>query len=237
MILMPSPKIDEYLEKILREIKYKPDRMEIKLEIENHILDKMDYYLSKGKDLDDAEELALISMGDGTSIGRALNREHNFLLGIIYHATSLILMILSFFTILFLSIYIFSGFFPNTVKMDKEDIAYEQVVNQERTIDNNIVRIKKLVISKDGQLIIYYEKRLKNPLRNVWGNSYIGEIYDDFGQSYLGGGYFSTGFMKNVGNINIDNFNMESKNIIIDYDLYKRKYKIVIPLKVGDSIE
>ncbi len=234
---MDFNKVDDFLKELGSKISYGPDRDQIKGEIKDHLLDKIDFYIAGGKSLEEAETLAVEAMGDPLEVGRLLNKEHNPVLGILYSLSNLLVGGLGLMLVIYLGISIFSSFLPADLGLDKDDIVYEQEVNQVRTIDNTRVKIKKIAITRDKSLHILYEKKLKYPLRLVWGNSYIGEISDDFGEVYLGGGYYSPGFFKSVGIIRLDDFNMESKNLLIDYDLYNRKYRITIPIEAGASYE
>ena len=77
-------KSDKFINEVISYIKFPFDREDIRKELEDHILDKMEYYDSRGIDKVTAEELTLRDMGNPKEIGIALNREHNFVLGWIY---------------------------------------------------------------------------------------------------------------------------------------------------------
>ncbi len=68
--------ISEYIEKICNQIRWKKIRPVIARELENHIDDQIQSYISGGMAPDEAIEKALIEMGDPIEIGSALDRTH-----------------------------------------------------------------------------------------------------------------------------------------------------------------
>ena len=68
--------IKEYLENVCNEIKYKPIRNEISKELENHIEEAKEEYISKGENEEKAIEKAITDMGDAEIIGKRLNKIH-----------------------------------------------------------------------------------------------------------------------------------------------------------------
>lgn len=73
---MLSPKGGKYIEDILSYVKFSFDWSEIRTELENHLLDRMEDYTEAGQ-AEDAEELAIAAMGNAEEIGIELNRQHN----------------------------------------------------------------------------------------------------------------------------------------------------------------
>lgn len=68
--------IREYLKSICEQIKYKPIREEISNEIEVHIIDLKQEYISDGIKEEDAEQKAIEQMGNAEEIGKKLNQIH-----------------------------------------------------------------------------------------------------------------------------------------------------------------
>ncbi|SHE75122.1 hypothetical protein SAMN02745784_01670 [Tissierella praeacuta DSM 18095] len=123
---MSFHKMDEFLKSVLSYIKFPFDREDIKLEMEAHILDKINYYMVQGYDEKKAEELAVKDMGDPKEIGIQLNKEHNPIIGWLWRITNIavtIFIVINIFIIGSMTIVtIFSG---NPVKeIPKEDIVY-----------------------------------------------------------------------------------------------------------------
>ena len=68
---------NKFLEQVLSYVKFPFDRDEIRLELESHILEKIEYYIEQGYDRETAEQYSIKDMGDAREIGIALNKEHN----------------------------------------------------------------------------------------------------------------------------------------------------------------
>lgn len=68
--------IKEFLNSVCEQIKYKPIRQEISEEIENHIEELKENYISDGLDEKIAEEQAIKQMGNAEEIGKKLNKIH-----------------------------------------------------------------------------------------------------------------------------------------------------------------
>jgi len=67
-----------FLEEVTAQISYKPLRPSIRQELENHIQDRVDEYITLGASSADAEQQALRAMGDAITIGTELNEVHQF---------------------------------------------------------------------------------------------------------------------------------------------------------------
>lgn len=68
--------MEEFLDEICSHIKYTAVRRDIRSEIEGHILELKQEYEEQGASPDEAEEKAVLAMGDGGEIGRRLNKLH-----------------------------------------------------------------------------------------------------------------------------------------------------------------
>ena len=66
----------EFLNKVSKEIKYKPANKPITEELESHIEEAKKDYLCKGYSTNEAEEIAVKQMGDAKKIGKELNKIH-----------------------------------------------------------------------------------------------------------------------------------------------------------------
>ena len=69
-------KTKEFLNKVSKEIKYKPANKPITEELESHIEEAKKDYLCKGYSSNEAEEMAVKQMGDAKKIGKELNKIH-----------------------------------------------------------------------------------------------------------------------------------------------------------------
>ena len=66
----------EFLNKVSKEIKYKPANKSITEELESHIEEAKKDYFCKGYSTNEAEEMAVEQMGDAKKIGKMLNKIH-----------------------------------------------------------------------------------------------------------------------------------------------------------------
>ncbi len=66
----------EFLNKVSKEIKYKPANKPVTEELESHIEEAKKDYLCKGYSSNEAEEMAVKQMGDAKKIGKELNKIH-----------------------------------------------------------------------------------------------------------------------------------------------------------------
>ena len=67
---------EEYLSAVEEQIRCKKVRPMVRRELEDHIQDQRDAYISEGKIGREAEKLAVCQMGDPVETGRALDRIH-----------------------------------------------------------------------------------------------------------------------------------------------------------------
>lgn len=69
-------RIDEYLDKVCGEIRWKAARKPVREEIRSHLLLRAEEFTNDGDSLEQAEEKAAVNMGDAEKTGRELNRLH-----------------------------------------------------------------------------------------------------------------------------------------------------------------
>ena len=95
---------NEWMEHVLREVRFAPDRRKIRQELAEHMEDRMEEYLEAMGAYDDADgspdfdellekaEVRLMnSMGDPAELGRELNRQHKPWLGWLWMASRVLL--------------------------------------------------------------------------------------------------------------------------------------------------
>lgn len=236
---MNSPNTDKFIKEILSYIKFPFDRDDIKKELEDHILDKMECYDSRGIDKVTAEELTLRDMGNPKEIGIALNKEHNFILGWIYKITNVLVTISLIITIFSLSISllatIFSGNSASHIK--RADIVYNIRINEKVKIDDTVIKFKNVILEKNGDMNIVYEYYDTRLFGMGWSFGTLGTIRDNLGNEYIAGSGSTSGGIISKGMRTIRNFSSEADTLIIEYDYYNRYYKVEAPLKAGGSNE
>lgn len=234
---MPSHDIDEFLSSVVKHIKFFPDRAKIKIELENHIFDKMNHYIEKGHDAKAAEKLAIAHMGEAGEIGKLLNKQHNPVIGWLCFLTSMVLPIVIAYNVFLAGLFTLLPLSWNNPIDDipKDRIVYSIKVNKSVQIDDRIITFSKVVLEKNRNLSISYEYHNKWFTNSGWSLGNIGEIKDNLGNTYfIGHGSSSRGFITK-GFKSVENFNMAADMLIINYDSYNRKYRVEIPLKEGTA--
>lgn len=78
---MRLPEWDEFISRVVRQVRFTPDRRGIKRELEAHLEDAAAQRMAGGADARQAAAEAVAGMGDPEEIGRELNRAHNAVIG------------------------------------------------------------------------------------------------------------------------------------------------------------
>jgi len=236
---MPSPKKEKFLEEVLSYIKFPFDRDDIKSELEYHIIDKIDYYTEQGYDKETAEELAINNMGNAQEIGIELNKQHNPFIGWVWNITNIMVVLFGILSIFIIGIPFLSSLFNSNPINDipKSDIVYKIDVDEKVKIDDTVIHFTNVVYEKKGDMNIIYEYYDTKLLGTGWTLGTIGTISDNLGNTYFNGSGGSSGGIKTKAIRTVENFAQEANTLIISYDFYNRKYKVEIPLQVGDNNE
>lgn len=90
---------------------------------------------------------------------------------------------------------------------------------------------------KNGDMNIfyeYYDTRFWGAGRSLGA---IGDVMDNLGNTYFWGSGYSSAGIKSKCMKTVRDFSKEATTLIIDYDYYNRKFRVEIPLKVGDTNE
>lgn len=236
---MPLDKVDKFLENVLSYIKFPFVKDDIKFELESHILDRINYYMEQGYDSEKAEELSIKDMGDPKEIGILLNKQHNPFLGWILKITNGMVIFFVILSIYFVGVpLVISIFSRNPIKdIPKENIVYKIDTDEKVKIDDTVIRFTNVVYDKNGDMNIFYECYDTKFWGMGWSSSAIGDIMDDLGNTYFAGSAYSGGGIRTKCKRTVSDFSKEADTLIINYDYYNRKYRVEIPLKVGDTNE
>lgn len=237
---MPLPKKDVFLTEVLSFVKFPFDRDTIRSELEYHIIDKIDFYIGEGYDEETAEQLSIANMGEPSEIGIALNKEHNPILGYLWLITNTIATLLICINVYLLVFFLLIPLFHRNPIYDfsKSDIVYRIDINEKVKIDDKVIHFTNIIYDVNGDMNIFYKSYHTKLLGAGWWNSsYIGEITDNLGTTYLSGGGPSRSGIITKGYKSVNNFSKEADTLIINYDMYNRKYHVEIPLKVGEYSE
>ncbi|WP_346914502.1 permease prefix domain 1-containing protein [Clostridium sp.] len=236
---MPSLRKEKFLKEILSYVKFSLDRDDIKTELESHILEKVDYYIEQGYDKEKAEELSINDMGDAKEIGIELNKQHNPILGWILCITNVMVRITIIFSIFVIGpLLVVSLFKTNLINnIEKSNIVYKMDIDEKVKVDVTLINFTNITYEKNGDLSFFYEYYDTRMLGDGYSIGLIGEITDNLGNIYPYGPSEMQGGIKTKCMQTIKNFSKEADTLIISYDNYNRKYKVEIPLQVGDKNE
>ena len=84
---------DNYLDSMLKHVKFTPDRKKIRQEFGEHMEDMFDDYISCGMSENDAKYSVLENIGEAKDIGRLMNKAHNAVIGWIWQGLKAVLVI------------------------------------------------------------------------------------------------------------------------------------------------
>lgn len=76
LVLPSSDEIKRYSTTVCEQVRWKKAHPDIAKEIEDHLCDQRDYYLSEGEEEETATKKAILQMGDAVSVGLALDKTH-----------------------------------------------------------------------------------------------------------------------------------------------------------------
>ena len=233
---MHLPKSERFLEEIMSYIKFPFDKDIIKKEIYSHMIDKVEYYIGMGYDNELAEQQAIADMGDAKEIGKALNKQHNPIIGWLWKISNVLVIMCILFNLFFVGLpIILTLFWDNPVNdIQKSDIVYSIAVNKTVQIDDQVITFTNVTYEKNKKLSIIYECYDKGLWRSGWSLGNIGIITDNLGNKYFDGSSSSSNGIISKNVRTISNFNNAANTLIISYDSYNRKYKVEIPLKEGE---
>lgn len=239
MMNMKFYKTEEFLKDILSHVKFFFDREEIRLELKDHMIEKIENYMELGYDVEEAEEFTIKDMGDPEIIGVELNKEHNPIIGWIWRITQKIVGFFIIINILIaVPIILMTIFNTNYInRIPKDNIVYRINLNEKRQVDNRVIKFTNIIYEKDGNLNIFYRDYDKSFHMGGWNFGNIGIIRDDLGNEYPGYSGSGGGRVFSRWINTIKDFPEEANMLIIDYDQYNRKYKVEIPLKQGEINE
>jgi hypothetical protein len=231
--------MDRFLKEVLTCVKFPFDREDIRRELEDHILEKIEFYMEQGYDEKAAEEKSVNDMGNPKDIGKELNRQHNPWLGCLWKASNVLLVISVIISIFFTGFnFIFSLYSPNLEnKISKDDIVYKIDVTERVHIDDVVLTFTSLIYDKDGNMNIFYEYYDKRLWGTGWSFDPVQIVEDDLGNSYFGGSGQGAGGLINKNRRTLKDFSSEAEKLIIAYDVYNRSFRLEIPLKTGDVNE
>lgn len=239
---MPYPDSKEFIDRVLKHIKFKYDHGNIRRELNDHIEDFYDDLIEDGVAESDAKKLALEYMGDADNIGEELNKVHNPLIGRIWLITRVAAIIAIFIIVVpafeyaesFISTQFFTGY---DIKHDGAELIYSIECDDRTKIDDMNIQLDELLYYDNGELEIRY-KTWKDVFSTSidWSFDISAScVEDENGNTYYSNGGGSNGGVISKHQMFIDGFPEDAKELIIDYDYNGRKIYFDIPLEDGEN--
>lgn len=210
---------------------------DIRLELENHILDKIEDYEEEGYDKETAEQLAINDMGDSEEIGRQLNKEHNPFWGWALITTNILLGIFIVMSVFIVIVPLLGSMFVKSPVSEilKENILYQIDIDETIKIDDKVIHFTTIIYEKNDDMNIFYEYYDTRLWGTGWSVGGLGDIRDNLGNTYFAGSSSRNGGIRSKARRTVEGFSKEAETLIIDYDFYNRKQTVEIPLKAGDD--
>lgn len=234
------PLLDDFSNEVVKHVKFKFDRDDIKQELNDHMEDMLDEFMSENIEKETAEKMVIDCMGNPDEIGEELNKEHNPVIGWIWAVSrviAIILIILSILPVLNIGIMtvlsVFSGY---STDRNKDEIVYEIKTDDKFLIDDTYVKIDELIVYDDNSFELRYKTWNKPFSRSIQWSFDIGIkcVTDDLNTRYKSSSGSSSGGSVSKHVLTIDNLNPNAEKIIINYDYNGRKIYSEIPLNGGE---
>ena len=235
------PLLDDFSNEVVKHVKFKFDRDDIKQELNDHMEDMLDEFMSENIERETAEKMVIDCMGNPDEIGEELNKEHNPVIGWIWAVSrviAIILIILSILPVLNVGIMtvlsVFSGY---STDRSKDEIVYEIKPDDKFLIDDTYVKIDEVILYNDNDVEIRY-KTWNRPFSRsiIWSFDFgIKCVTDDLNTRYTASSGSSSSGIVSKHVMTIENFNTKAEKLIINYDYNGRKIYSEIPINGGDG--
>ncbi len=243
---------DEYIEQVLAHVRYKRDHKIIYDELMAHFEDKTEALTA----IEDQEEHCvnkferklIDSMGDGRMLGKALNKEHNFIVGWIFFFSRIAFFVTIFWCILGWSGVLSNLNSPSAAEIEKEirekyTVTKTIEVNKVFEFDGQIISFDKVILHEPGHAATVFMavKSTNILLESSWSlGACFPTLLDKDGNevSYDSGtGRGSSGYIKKEKSVEIQGIPSSAEYMVLDYSFYDREIKVTVPLKEGVRIE
>ena len=227
---------DDYLNSMLKHVKFTPDRKKIRQEFGEHMEDMFDDYISDGMSEEDAKNSVLENIGDAEDIGKMMNKAHNALIGWIWAGVKVLLVvtiIISLSPVLDLVqqtglgiMNMIHGYHENDYYGDE---VYKVDIDQTVEIDGHRLVFDDLKKYENGTFVLRY-RDFRNPFSSSGGYCFDNSetlVYSD------NDSMMSPVFVKDLGNagfvnyfqVAIAGFDEDVSSIFIEYNGNRNLYK------------
>jgi len=223
---------EEYLCAVVRQVRFWPDRTEIRQELEDHIDD-----LLEDADAPPADEGTYIAahMGEAETVGRALNAVHNPWLGWLWYASRLVLVVLVLAAVPFLILGALIAILTAgriVIGYSCKDAGVAAVVRPavRGQIDDVHFAIDEIIKTRDGEIHVHSRTWYTPFSRSEQWTFDIGNfLFDEDGNHLYGGGYILGGFV-NYCCDQLEELPPDAEKVFVNYDSYGRRFWAEIPL-------
>lgn len=235
---------ENYISKMLKHVRFRPDKSKIRREYTEHIEDMYDDYIEEGMCEEEAKIRVIDSLGDPDEAGRLLNTVHNPIIGWIWQAAILVVIAAA---LLSLTPIISYGRDAISASYDyisghaahENEILWKRKINQQVKIDSTTVSFNEVIYHGDGKLEVRY-RISNNPFNSEIVNHDFKEdikYFDEYGNMYGDilrdeHGSWLSGRVEDI----ILKWQDNGKMLIIEYSgsdlgLYNgRNFRITVPL-------
>ncbi len=211
---------NEFIDIVLKNVKFKYDHWDIRQEILEHMEDMYEEFVSEGMEDEVAIKTVVENMGNPEEIGIELNKEHKPFLGWIWRISRGIALIFIVLCLIpafnFTMLTIFSVFDSYYQKTDSEMIYEVKIDKWDKSYDKYIF-IDEIRYYKDGTMEVRYGT-LTNPFSyGIKRNFGINGFYDEDGNRYNGSGSSGAGYYSRHQSY-LRDFPSDAKRLILKYE-------------------
>jgi|GEM_PF-478946 len=228
-----DPLENNFIEKLLGEIRFSPAKKEIEEEYSSHIEDKVRYLIIEERMTPkEALSLTMEEMGDPQEIGKSLNEVHNPFLGWALLLTKGLLIIFgavaTFMLISYSSGLLLHG--TRDIGIEEELVIAEITIDQEIQMDAVTYYFDRAVIQDDGKAFILIEAVSYTRAPRI-GGFLFNSVHDDLGNHYYNftRTYRSRIFRQDLV-LRLKDIAEEAEFLTLEYDRYNREFEITLPL-------
>ena len=228
---------DNYIDSMLSHVRFSPDRHKIRQEFVEHMEDMFDEYSSEGMSDDEARDAVLDNIGDSHEVGKLMNKAHNAVIGWIWQAMKVCLIVTAFFCLNPITGPIFGVIAKTAVSIPDIIMGYDDDSSHGETVwsvdigekvilDDHKLLFDELVKKQDGTLELRY-RDITSPFRD--------SLHFDIGPDMLfneegmvlviGLGGSSNGGYIDYVQCEITGFPEESRLLIIEFKGDEMMYK------------
>lgn len=164
---------DQYLETVLKEVRFPFDRKQISKELEAHLEESIEFHIEPGTDQEMAEKKAVKDFGDPKEIGKMLNKVHKPLLGWLWLLSKYGLIALTITTV-FLSTPRWLESIKDAIETPSpkestekvltalhvvsESTVFDRMVDQRVDLTDATLIIERAILTQEGELILLIQQ-------------------------------------------------------------------------------